>query len=176
MKKYASAALPNEAMSRGTLTSRKTIAPNSASKTGKSGAVPPKRPRSTAAVPPPKLPARCGKARETADRTESPIAAIPTISRFNRALAVALDRARAMESRFSSPHEEFILSTPTVVVLKGDQTGQELLLEALRVLERSVIDLELAFVEYDLSLENRRATQNQVVFDAAEAMKANRLG
>jgi len=68
------------------------------------------------------------------------------------------------------------LSTPTVVVLKGDQTGQELLLEALRVLERSVIDLELAFVEYDLSLENRRATQNQVVFDAAEAMKANRLG
>ena len=68
------------------------------------------------------------------------------------------------------------MSTPTVVVLKGDQTGQELLLEALRVLERSVIDLELAFVEYDLSLENRRATQNQVVFDAAEAMKANRLG
>lgn len=65
---------------------------------------------------------------------------------------------------------------PTVVVLEGDQTGQELLLEALRVLDRSVIDVELAFARYDLSLENRRATDNQVVFDAAEAMKTHRLG
>jgi isocitrate dehydrogenase (NAD+) len=68
------------------------------------------------------------------------------------------------------------LSAPTIVVLDGDQTGEELLLEALRVLERSVIDLELAFVHYDLSLENRRATQNRVVFDAAEAMKQSHLG
>jgi isocitrate/isopropylmalate dehydrogenase len=66
--------------------------------------------------------------------------------------------------------------TPTVVVLEGDQTGQELLLEALRVLDRSVIDVELAFARYDLSLENRRATNNQVVFDSADAMKAHRLG
>jgi isocitrate dehydrogenase (NAD+) len=68
------------------------------------------------------------------------------------------------------------LSTPTLVVLEGDQTGQELLLEALRVLDRSVIELELAFAHYDLSLENRRATHNQVVFDAAQAMKQHRLG
>jgi isocitrate/isopropylmalate dehydrogenase len=81
-----------------------------------------------------------------------------------------------MEYRSSSPYEEFILSVPTIVVLEGDQTGQELLLEALRVLDRSVIDLELAFANYDLSLENRRATENKVVFDAAEAMKANHLG
>jgi isocitrate dehydrogenase (NAD+) len=68
------------------------------------------------------------------------------------------------------------LSTPTLVVLEGDQTGQELLLEALRVLDRSVIELELTFAHYDLSLENRRATHNQVVFDAAQAMKQHRLG
>jgi isocitrate dehydrogenase (NAD+) len=68
------------------------------------------------------------------------------------------------------------LSAPTIVVLEGDQTGQELLLEALRVLDRSVIDFELAFVRYDLSLANRRATKNQIVFDAASALKQHRLG
>jgi isocitrate dehydrogenase (NAD+) len=68
------------------------------------------------------------------------------------------------------------LNTPTVAVLEGDQTGQELLLEALRVLDRSVIDVELSFMRFDLSLENRRATQNRVVFEAAEAMKAHGLG
>jgi isocitrate dehydrogenase (NAD+) len=68
------------------------------------------------------------------------------------------------------------LPTPTIVVLEGDQTGQELLAESLRVLDRSVIGLELAFERYDLSLENRRATQNRIVLDAAEAMKRHRLG
>ncbi|HTU82803.1 MAG TPA: isocitrate/isopropylmalate family dehydrogenase, partial [Candidatus Acidoferrales bacterium] len=68
------------------------------------------------------------------------------------------------------------MSTPTLVVLAGDQTGQELLEEALRVLDRSVIDLELALETYDLSLDNRRATRNRVVLDAAEAMKRHRLG
>lgn len=68
------------------------------------------------------------------------------------------------------------MSTPTLVVLEGDQTGQELLLEALRLLDRSVIDLELAFERYDLSLENRRATGNGVVFEAAAALKNHGLG
>jgi isocitrate dehydrogenase (NAD+) len=68
------------------------------------------------------------------------------------------------------------LTPPTIVVLEGDQTGQELLLEALRVLDRSVIDVELAFERYDLSLENRRATENAVVQEAAEAMKRTRYG
>lgn len=68
------------------------------------------------------------------------------------------------------------MSTPTLVVLEGDQTGQELLLEALRVLDRSVIDLDLAYEHFDLSLENRRKTNNQIVLDAAEAMKKHRLG
>jgi isocitrate/isopropylmalate dehydrogenase len=68
------------------------------------------------------------------------------------------------------------LTTPTIVVLEGDQTGQELLVESLRVLDKSVIDIELAFEHFDLSLENRRATQNGVVNDAAAAMKTHRLG
>jgi isocitrate/isopropylmalate dehydrogenase len=68
------------------------------------------------------------------------------------------------------------LTPPTIVVLEGDQTGQELLLEALRVLDRSVIDVELDFERYDLSLENRRKTQNAVVQEAAEAMKRAHYG
>jgi isocitrate dehydrogenase (NAD+) len=68
------------------------------------------------------------------------------------------------------------LTTPTIVVLEGDQTGQELLVDALRVLDREVIDLELQFERYDLSLPNREATQNAVVHQAAEAMKKHRLG
>ncbi|HUZ50232.1 MAG TPA: isocitrate/isopropylmalate family dehydrogenase [Candidatus Dormibacteraeota bacterium] len=68
------------------------------------------------------------------------------------------------------------MTTPTIVVLDGDQTGQELLEQSLRVLDKSVIDIDLAFETYDLSLENRRATQNQVVHDAAAAMKIHRLG
>ncbi len=68
------------------------------------------------------------------------------------------------------------MQTPTIVVLEGDQTGQELLVESLRVLDASVIDIKLAFEHYDLSLENRRATGNQVVRDAAAAMNIHKLG
>jgi isocitrate dehydrogenase (NAD+) len=68
------------------------------------------------------------------------------------------------------------LQSPTIVVLDGDQTGQELLNESLRVLDASVIDIPLAFEHFDLSLENRRSTNNQVVHDAAAAMVAHRLG
>jgi isocitrate/isopropylmalate dehydrogenase len=68
------------------------------------------------------------------------------------------------------------LTPPTIVVLEGDETGQELLLEALRVLDRSVIDVELHFERYDLSLDNRRKTQNGIVQEAAEAMKRARYG
>jgi isocitrate dehydrogenase (NAD+) len=64
----------------------------------------------------------------------------------------------------------------TVVVLKGDQTGQELLVEALRVLDASVIKVELDFIPFDLSLENRRATKNKVVLEAAAALRQYGLG
>jgi isocitrate dehydrogenase (NAD+) len=64
----------------------------------------------------------------------------------------------------------------TIVVLEGDETGQELLEEALRVLAPEVIGDELELPRYDLSLENRRATKNQVVYDAAAAMREAGLG
>jgi isocitrate dehydrogenase (NAD+) len=64
----------------------------------------------------------------------------------------------------------------TIVVLEGDQTGQELLEESLRVLEPSVTGIELDFKRFDLSLENRRATQNQVVVEASAAMVESGLG
>ena len=46
------------------------------------------------------------------------------------------------------------MDTRTIVVLEGDETGQELLEEALRVLAPDVIGLELEFPRFDLSLES----------------------
>jgi isocitrate dehydrogenase (NAD+) len=79
-----------------------------------------------------------------------------------------------MESLSSSLQREFILTT--LVVLEGDQTGQELLLEALRVLDAPALGVRLHFERYDLSLENRRATSNQIVLDAAQALQRHRIG
>src|SRR6186997_1123617 len=58
-----------------------------------------------------------------------------------------------------------------IVVLEGDQTGQELLEQALRVLDPDVLGLELDLVRYDLSLETRRSTDNEIVHEAARAMR-----
>jgi isocitrate dehydrogenase (NAD+) len=63
-----------------------------------------------------------------------------------------------------------------IIVLDGDQTGQELLLESLRVLAADVIRFDLEFIHYDLSLENRRATNNEVVYEAGRAMRQHHLG
>jgi isocitrate/isopropylmalate dehydrogenase len=63
-----------------------------------------------------------------------------------------------------------------IVALEGDQTGQELLEQALRVLDPDVLGLELEIVGFDLSLENRRATRNAVCADAAAAMRETGLG
>jgi isocitrate/isopropylmalate dehydrogenase len=68
------------------------------------------------------------------------------------------------------------MSARTIVVLEGDQTGQELLDEALRVLDPSVVRLPLTFQRFDLSLEHRRTTKNQVVHDAANALRECGLG
>src|SRR5438132_7520314 len=64
----------------------------------------------------------------------------------------------------------------TIVVLEGDETGQELLEEALRVLAPDVTGLDLEFPRYDLSLTSRRATQNRVVYEAAGAIREHGLG
>jgi isocitrate dehydrogenase (NAD+) len=64
----------------------------------------------------------------------------------------------------------------TIVVLEGDETGQELLEQALRVLAPDVVGFELDLPRYDLSLEHRRATQNGVVHEAAAAIREHGLG
>ena len=63
----------------------------------------------------------------------------------------------------------------TIVVLEGDQTGQELLEEALRVIDPGVTGLPVEFVRFDLTLEKRRETENQVVYEAAKAMRRHGL-
>ena len=63
-----------------------------------------------------------------------------------------------------------------IVVLDGDETGQELLEQALRVLAFDVVRLELDLEHFDLSLENRRATGNEVVHEAAAAMRQAGFG
>ena len=63
-----------------------------------------------------------------------------------------------------------------IVVLEGDQTGQELLEAALRVLHPDVLGFELQLPRFDLSLEKRRETKNAVVHEAARAIAAHGLG
>src|SRR5579884_410824 len=63
------------------------------------------------------------------------------------------------------------MSSRSLVVLEGDETGQELLEQALRVLDPDIVGFETELQHFDLSLENRRATENRVVFQAAAAMR-----
>jgi isocitrate dehydrogenase (NAD+) len=64
----------------------------------------------------------------------------------------------------------------SVVVMEGDETGQELLEQSLRVLDCELLGLELELPRYDLSLAHRRATSNRVVGEAAVAMREAGLG
>ncbi len=64
--------------------------------------------------------------------------------------------------------------TLEIVVLDGDQTGQELLEQALRVLDPDVLGFEFALTRFDLSLQRRRETSNAIVHEAAAA--ANEAG
>lgn len=68
------------------------------------------------------------------------------------------------------------MDSRTIVVLEGDDTGQELLEEALRVLAADVVGLELDLPRFDLSLGARRASRNAVVYEAAKAIRASGLG
>jgi isocitrate/isopropylmalate dehydrogenase len=63
-----------------------------------------------------------------------------------------------------------------IVVLDGDETGQELLEAALAVLDPDVIGLPVELERFDLSLGNRRRTANAVCTDAAAAMRVAGLG
>ncbi|HYH59320.1 MAG TPA: isocitrate/isopropylmalate family dehydrogenase [Thermoleophilaceae bacterium] len=63
-----------------------------------------------------------------------------------------------------------------ITVLEGDETGQELLDQALRVLDPAVTQVPVELEHYDLSLANRRGTNNEVVSAAARAMRESRFG
>ena len=63
-----------------------------------------------------------------------------------------------------------------ITVLEGDETGQELLEQSLRVLAGDVIGLAVELDCHDLSLERRRATGNEVVHEAARAMRESGFG
>jgi isocitrate dehydrogenase (NAD+) len=68
------------------------------------------------------------------------------------------------------------MDADTIVVLEGDETGQELLEESLRVLDPDVTGIQLHLPRFDLSLESRRATDNAVVYEAAAAIREHGLG
>src|SRR5581483_5514024 len=63
-----------------------------------------------------------------------------------------------------------------IAILEGDETGQELLEEALRVVAPDVIGVELELPRFDLSLGNRRTTDNAVVHEAAAAIREHGFG
>jgi isocitrate dehydrogenase (NAD+) len=74
------------------------------------------------------------------------------------------------------PQYDSFVSGSTVIVLHGDQTGEELLREAIRLLEPDVLGFEVKRKDFDLSLERRRETRNQVVQDAADALRKTGFG
>src|ERR671919_587654 len=57
-----------------------------------------------------------------------------------------------------------------IVVLDGDETGQELLEQALRVLAPEASGLDVEIERFDLSLDSRRRSGNRVCYDAAAAI------
>ena len=63
-----------------------------------------------------------------------------------------------------------------IIVLEGDETGQELLEQSVRVLDPSLLGLELELEHFDLSLAKRRETGNEIVHEAARAMREAGFG
>src|ERR1700716_2274632 len=59
----------------------------------------------------------------------------------------------------------------SITVLHGDQTGEELLQQAIRLLDPALLGFPLELRHFDLSLARRRETNNQVVLEAAEALR-----
>jgi len=92
------------------------------------------------------------------------------------ARAFRAGRILGSRTRINDRFEVKSLERKTIIVMEGDQAGQELLEEALRVLDPGVTRLDLEFDRYDLSLENREATDNGVVNEAAAAMRETGYG
>jgi isocitrate/isopropylmalate dehydrogenase len=76
----------------------------------------------------------------------------------------------------SRANVKLVTNQTQLVVCDGDETGQELLDQALRVFDADVLGTPIELIRFDLSLENRRRTQNAVVLEAAQAMVEVGLG
>jgi len=87
-----------------------------------------------------------------------------------------MDACCPEEGRRNPGIESPAVDANRIIVLEGDETGQELLEQALRALAPEVTGIELDVPRFDLSLENRRATQNAVVHEAAAAVREAGLG
>ncbi len=61
-------------------------------------------------------------------------------------------------------------------MLHGDQTGEELLLQALRLVDRDLVGIEMGLLHFDLSLSRRRESRNRVVLEAAGALREAGFG
>ena len=72
--------------------------------------------------------------------------------------------------------KETVQTYTEIVVCEGDETGQELLEQAVRVFDRQVLGVQIKLKRFDLSLSNRRRTKNSVVHEAAQAMRGIGLG
>src|SRR4051812_4685226 len=83
---------------------------------------------------------------------------------------------QASMGRESVPCRAAVTDRLRITVLEGDETGQELLEQALRVLDREVLGLDIELERFDLSLARRRETGNGVVHEAAEAMRESGFG
>jgi isocitrate dehydrogenase (NAD+) len=64
----------------------------------------------------------------------------------------------------------------TITVLHGDETGEELLLEALRVVAVPALAARISLEHVDLSLASRQASANGVVHEAARLIRSSGLG
>src|SRR3954451_6187084 len=63
-----------------------------------------------------------------------------------------------------------------IIVLEGDETGQELLEQGVRLRDPAVTGVDVELERRDLSLENRRATGNDVVVEAGRAIRESGFG
>jgi isocitrate/isopropylmalate dehydrogenase len=66
--------------------------------------------------------------------------------------------------------------TLKIIVLEGDETGQELLEQSVRVLDPELLGVPLELEYFDLSLSKRRETGNAIVHEAARAMREAGFG
>ncbi len=61
-------------------------------------------------------------------------------------------------------------------MLDGDKTGQELLEQSIRILDSSLLGIDIELEHFDPPLGNRRATSNGFLDEAATSMQAQASG